>query len=530
MAFPVDLLENYSHEDLESSGEDYMSDLRCGDPENPEFLSLASNVKIPIRLSTIGFVPLYGGEERHKVLALFAPEDSLTAVALFLADQWWPVDDIVRTSDPSREGLLQVNSIGERVVLYVLNRLIYRKQEMEKNECPFLCHGSHDYAKILWKKGEAIGFYSVKLPACQKYFERYPGDHDLLWEIEGTGNFHQRKTVASILQRESFKCIGMMAWCKHGWGKGGDEVLKNTRLLMWTLEKGFFKLAFAYSFSEFFQEQKAHRKKTLSTRSRGNNLKRPKLGKRFQEPEMVEDEDISVFQTPESRYTYEMEVEPLNGELVEDAIKVSIVAEGQTGSEAVDGESKLQLENPEETTLTLLVPLILDSSVKSTEDSDDNVSDKEQQATQRKRTLVPNADPVAAAEKEEPSNNGLSNSVAATEALEDTISENVSPNTTSSVEEQSEEGGSDTPEAPVVLGQGALVMVELEDISYSHHPEGQKNQLDEQSEESAEPASEKAADSSSEDVEIEVPVVDRRTLRRKAKGYKGPPKKKGKLI
>lgn len=33
---------------------------------------------------------------------------------------------------------------------------------MEKNEVPFLCHGSNDYAKILWKKGEAIGFYSVK--------------------------------------------------------------------------------------------------------------------------------------------------------------------------------------------------------------------------------------------------------------------------------------------------------------------------------------------------------------------------------
>ncbi|XP_028604099.2 soluble lamin-associated protein of 75 kDa isoform X1 [Podarcis muralis] len=660
MAFPVDLLENYSHEDLESSGEDYMSDLRCGDPENPEFLSLASNVKIPIRLSTIGFVPLYGGEERHRVLALFAPEDSLTAVALFLADQWWPVDDIVRTSDPSREGLLQVNSIGERVVLYVLNRLIYRKQEMEKNECPFLCHGSHDYAKILWKKGEAIGFYSVKLPgsicgafltqsyqlpvldtmfvrkkhrgkdfgllmledfvdsftedalglrfpltsfmlvACQKYFERYPGDHDLLWEIEGTGNFHQRKTVASILQRESFKCIEGSQ--KENSGSQADESFLQTAVNT-TSEQ-------ASEPRETQLSADAHKNKDglevyegtseelnaaqLSTRSRGNNLKRPKLGKRFQEPEMVEDEDISVFQTPESRPEpdarvsesseevmemeenvveseqevlvenqkqpaqeapqmcpasekqddkEEMEVEPLNGELVEDAIKVSIVAEGQTGSEAVDGESKLQLENPEETTLTLLVPLILDSSVKSTEDSDDNVSDKvdsvadaelppeeEQQATQRKRTLVPNADPVAAAEKEEPSNNGLSNSVAATEALEDTISENVSPNTTSSVEEQSEEGGSDTPEAPVVLGQGALVMVELEDISYSHHPEGQKNQLDEQSEESAEPASEKAADSSSEDVEIEVPVVDRRTLRRKAKGYKGPPKKKGKLI
>ncbi|KAH0628026.1 hypothetical protein JD844_008682 [Phrynosoma platyrhinos] len=155
--------------------------------------------------------------------------------------------------------------------------------------------------------------------------------------------------------------------------------------------------------------------------------------------------------------------------------------------------------------------------------------EEEQQATQRKRGLVQNADPISGAEKEEPPNNGLSNSVA-TEAPEDTISENVSPNTTSSLEEQSEEGGSDSPEVPVALGQGALVMVELEDISYQQHSDGQKTQLDEQSEESAEPASERAADSSSEEVEIEVPIVDRRTLRRKAKGYKGPPKKKGKLI
>lgn len=61
---------------------------------------------------------------------------------------------------------------------------------------------------------------------------------------------------------------------------------------------------------------------------------------------------------------------------MEDAIKVSIVTEGQAASEMMDGDSKLQSENSEEATLTLLVPLILDSSVKSTEDSDDNISDK----------------------------------------------------------------------------------------------------------------------------------------------------------
>lgn len=33
---------------------------------------------------------------------------SVLAVALYLADQWWAIDDIVKTSIPSREGLKQV--------------------------------------------------------------------------------------------------------------------------------------------------------------------------------------------------------------------------------------------------------------------------------------------------------------------------------------------------------------------------------------------------------------------------------------
>ncbi|XP_060091804.1 soluble lamin-associated protein of 75 kDa [Heteronotia binoei] len=658
MAFPVDLLENYSHEDLESSAEDYLSDLRCGDPENPEFLSLVNNVKIPICLSTVGFVPLYGGEERHKVLALFAPEDSLAAVALFLADQWWTIDDIVRTSVLSREGLQQVKTIGERVVLYVLNRIIYRKQEIEKNEFPFLCHGSHDYAKILWKKGEAIGFYSVKptgsvctsfltqsyqLPvldtvfvrkkhkgkdfglfimedfvdsftedalglrfpmtsfmhaACQKYFEKYPGDHDLLWEVEGVGRWHQRTLVTSILERESLQYIGVLQK-ESGSSQAEESFLQspvdhstpsvqasdaNDTQLSMDSRKSKDGIDVCEGTSEEVNVT------PLFTRSRSNHLKRPKIGKRIQVSDDADGEDGNISEASENRLEpaarvsesseelieeteeniaehelgeltenrkqpvqevqqlsekqddkEESDVEPLNGELMEHAIKVSLVTEGETASEAMDGEAKLQSDSSEETTLTLLVPLILDSSEKSPEGSDDNMSDKiesmadsevpleeEQAVAHRKRGVVHNADLIASSQKDEPSNNGLLNSVA-TEAPEDTISENVSPNTTSSLEEQSE-GGSDSPEAPVALGQGSLVMVELEDIAYQQHTEGQKNQMDEQSEESAEPASERAADSSSEEVEVEVPIIDRRTLRRKAKGYKGPPKKKGKLI
>ena len=56
----------------------------------------------------------------------------------------------------------QVETVGERIVLYILNRVIYRTKEMSSEELPFLCHGEKDYAKILWKNGEAVGFYSVK--------------------------------------------------------------------------------------------------------------------------------------------------------------------------------------------------------------------------------------------------------------------------------------------------------------------------------------------------------------------------------
>ena len=102
------MLDNCSYEELENSAEDYMLDLRCGDPENLECFAIS--------LSNVGFVPLYGGDQTQKVIALFAPEDSLTAVALYLADQWWAIDDIVKTSVPSREGLKQVRTLGERVV------------------------------------------------------------------------------------------------------------------------------------------------------------------------------------------------------------------------------------------------------------------------------------------------------------------------------------------------------------------------------------------------------------------------------
>ncbi|XP_057397420.1 soluble lamin-associated protein of 75 kDa isoform X3 [Balaenoptera acutorostrata] len=605
MAFPVDMLDNCSHEEMENSAEDYMSDLRCGDPENPEYFSLL-NITIPISLSNVGFVPLYGGDQTQKVLALFAPEDSLTAVALYLADQWWAIDDIVKTSVPSREGLKQVRTLGERVVLYVLNRIIYRKQEMERNEIPFLCHSSTDYAKILWKKGEAIGFYSVKPTACNQYFEKYPGDHELLWEVEGIGHWYQRIPITRALQRETFKITAVSqneakrpVSGEYGlasvpdYEAGAEDSLSSEMQL--TIDS--LKDAFA-STSE------GHDKTSVSTRTRSSHLKRPKIGKRFQDSEFsssqgedektpqtsptasvnklestartsesseefleesvieFEDEssDKNVRPAPETQPGLEKpegekesESEPMNGEIMDDTLKTSLITEEEDSTGEVLGEElKLQSFNSSEDS-TNLVPLVVESS-KSPEavaqDKTSHVTDSEMLLDEgpsddkghaeerlplvsRKKAHLGSSGNVATIPNEERSDSGFPNSVI-TDFAEESIPENVSPNTTASLEDQGEEGVAEPRETPPALPQSSVVEVELEDVPLSQNA-GQKNQSEGQSEASSEQldqwtqSTEKTVDSSSEETEVEAPVVDRRNLRRKAKGHKGPAKKKAKL-
>ncbi|NXD05620.1 F169A protein, partial [Certhia familiaris] len=665
MSYPVDILNTYSHEDLENSAEVYLFNLRWGNPNSPEFFSLPDHRKVPISLTSVGFVPLYGEEQTHKVLALFAPWDSLTAVALYLADQWWSIDDIVRTSVPARQGLHQVKSVGERVVLYVLNRIIYRTQEMEKNDIPFLCHGSSHYAKIMWKKGEAIGFYSVKptgsvcssllhqkckLPvldtmfvrkkycgkdsglimledfvdsfteeplglryplssfivsccvcsACKQYLEKYPGDKNLLWQVEGGGDWFQRKSIISIVQKENLKIAeasnkenkNLQAednFCQSAVSEAsGPRTEAETQLSVGT-----------QSVTSFFDYSNVTH---VSIWTRSSHLKRQRLNKNRQEPGLetsqrdeenavqisksrtellahtsessedlvevpkvdtvekdeeiiVENEDQSVLEaemhaSPSEKQSEmeEMPSEPLNGEVAEETGKTSFMAEGEAVNEVPSGESKLLSENQGKEPVTLFVPLTLEAPAKPPEDAESekvlNENDSEmltEEATlvekegteeQQESEKASTENTAASSSKEEPSDNGLPNSVV-TEAAEESVSENLP----SSLEDQNEEAGHNSQEAPAALSQSSLVMVELEGISFQQPSgqEAQKSQLEEPSEESTEQTdhytqtvAERAADSSSEEAEIEVPIVDRRNLRRKAKGYKGPPKKKGK--
>ncbi|XP_049651980.1 soluble lamin-associated protein of 75 kDa isoform X3 [Accipiter gentilis] len=612
MSFPVDMLKTCSHEDLESSAEVYMSGLRHKNPDCPEFLSLPDHRKIPIGLSTVGFVPLYGQEQTHKVLALFAPGDSLTAVALYLADQWWSIDDIVRTSVMARQGLHQVKSVGERIVLYVLNRIIYRKQEMERNEIPFLCHGSNDYAKIMWKKGEAIGFYSVKpkgsvcnsyhsqtyqlsvldtmfvrkkhrgrdaglimledfvcsfsadslglryplssfmYTACKQYLEKYPEDHNLLWEVEGAGCWFQRTSIISKWQKEKLKIAAEASQKENKSTQAEDRFQQSAAVTEASGQKTNLETQLSADSQKGKESMDVHPSTSeglntapLALRVLSSHLKRPKVGRRSREPEPETSQGVEEnilhgsesrlelpAHTPESSEDLELseedtegeevitEVEgqsvseelhvslpektsekeespsePFNGEVTEETGKTSRMAEEEPANEVSSGESKLQSESQGEEPLALFVPLILESLAKPSEHTVSeevlNASDSEvlteestlveedtEEEQESEKTIIENT--AASVSKDEPSDNGLTNSMQPS-------------------------------------GQ-----------------EGQKNQLEEHSEESAEQMEQymqtaaERADSSSEEAEIEVPVVDRRNLRRKAKGYKGPPKKKGK--
>ncbi|NXI45474.1 F169A protein, partial [Galbula dea] len=668
MSFPVDLLDSWSHEDLERSGQNYMSGLQCRNPDHPDFFSLPDHSKIPIRLSSVGFVPIYGEDLTHKVLALFAPQDQLRAVALYLADQWWSIDDIVRTSVcTTRQGLHQVKSVGERIVLYVLNRIIYRTQEMEANEMPFLCHGSNAYAKIVWEKGEAIGFYSVKprgsacsgyggehhklsvldtmfvrkqhrgrgfglmiledfvdsftenylglryplsayeYTVCKQYFEKYPGDCSLLWEVQGAGHWFQRRNIMSMCQNDK---RGTQEVSQEGYASDQkedhrdqseaaaeaskqnteQEKKQNVGTQTDTFSNAFVLQSLRNAFCP--DPNTAH----VSIWTRSSHLKRPRIGKNNQEtqPETFQGEEESScvsesrleFPAHTSESSEDLEVpkdstvaeseetiaanesqsvsetdvspsekqrekeetpsEPLNGEVTEETSKTSLMPEEETANEVLSGESKLQSENQEP-----FVPLVAESQAKPSEDTvsekvlnagDSEVMTEEttvvEEGTEEQQESRKNSTENAAALalKEELSDNGLPNSMV-TEAAEESASENVSPKTASSLEDQNEEAGHNSQETPVALSQSSLIVVELEGVSFQQPSgqEGQKNQLEEHSEESAEQmdqysqtAAERAADSSSEEAEIEVPIVDRRNLRRKAKGYKGPPKKKGK--
>uniref|UniRef100_A0A8C8CKL9 Soluble lamin-associated protein of 75 kDa-like n=1 Tax=Oncorhynchus tshawytscha TaxID=74940 RepID=A0A8C8CKL9_ONCTS len=412
MEFPVDVLDSVRQEEVEQAAEGYMTQLRYVSPDKTESFTLPSHRKISIGLCNVGFVPIYGGDLKHKVMALFSPDDQLTAVALYLAGQWWSVEDILRTSDSSRTGLVKVRSLGERLVLYILNRIVYRVGEMDKPEVPFLCHGQHDFAKLLWKDGNAVGFYSVKpkdslcnnfvtqryqLPVmdsifvrkchrgnghglqmledfvdsfkdnqlglkyplsltmykvCGRYLCRYPADQDLLWVVEGVGGPYQRENVASKMKALALKAV------LHAVTSNGDRraaSLDHTDVSM--EEDNFLDITEdVLVVNTPLKLIEALDGSPVSTRSRSSGHK--KRGREETEDSTEESQPLKMNRMEDAKS------EPTNM-AVEDGGQEE--AEGREGEESGEAEAAVAQEEEEEETVTTKAQDILEAAPVATE-------------------------------------------------------------------------------------------------------------------------------------------------------------------
>ncbi|XP_039614366.1 soluble lamin-associated protein of 75 kDa isoform X2 [Polypterus senegalus] len=678
MEFPVDFLGSLRHEDLELSAKRYTSGLLHSDPDNLDYFILPTGRTVPLSLATVGSVPLYGVDATHKVLGLFIPEDQSTAVALFLGDQWWAVQDILKTSDSTRDGLLKVESLGEKIVLYVLNRIVYRAQERSPTEVPFLCHSETDFAKILWQHGEAIGFYSVKptgtlcykyltqcyqLPVmnsiflkkqhrgkgyglqiledfvdsfsgnalglrfplspamykvCKHYLDKYPGDQDLLWEVEGVGSLFQRASIAKKIES------GVL---KGNYTETLDNPLPqaSTKTETVIVLEDDMEVDAEQQFSKttekaiMEQEQKDLEKTDeeakpedipVSRRTRSNQYKRKKL--REPVPEVDEEiPEITVHHSPvlnainrsevdiredateipiledvpqineseleheesqvddhEQNQSMEPEVfknsdmEPVNGELTDDLTQTSLVAE-RSAIEVSHTETNIQSDNSltdiavvldKETANDLLEDDAEEKGTASTaeteeiQESDNLVALGEESLTVVENEIqgtVEHAPPQSSADvASEPCGKSteeqlmnLMDKSEPEDAAENIPSTETKPNSKPSligVDLQS----SDTEQELIQdLSQNTLLLVEIKDVSFQPLLEEEKSQPEESAEEQEElplqemelPIKKKTIESSSEEAEIEPPVVDRRNLRRKSKVARGPAKKRGKI-
>ncbi|XP_053437761.1 protein FAM169B-like isoform X2 [Nycticebus coucang] len=162
--YPVDILED-DPEGYQEAALAYYTSLGKGARTSPEIFSLPTGEQVKLEASSVCFCTMYRDEPQHKILVLVNPQVTKTVVAVYIKKSWWFTEEVLRTSDPVREGLLKVQSFGERIVLFVLNVIIFGRLErnLDDDDMFFLPHSVKEQAKILWRRGAAVGFYTTKM-------------------------------------------------------------------------------------------------------------------------------------------------------------------------------------------------------------------------------------------------------------------------------------------------------------------------------------------------------------------------------
>ncbi|POI33173.1 hypothetical protein CIB84_003075 [Bambusicola thoracicus] len=187
---------------LQADAETYYEKLLKQSSSAPDVFSIPGGEKVKLEDSCVCFVPLYRNSPTCKMLLLTDPQDKETVLALYMNQRWWPVEDVVKTADPSRDGLISVQTFGERIVLFVLNYIIFGMPEGNSSSGAFfLPHSATECAKILWRNGEAVAFYSVKMKGLSVFQQ---GNKHL-------NKMHQTPVVSSgpLLAYDNLFAIGL---------------------------------------------------------------------------------------------------------------------------------------------------------------------------------------------------------------------------------------------------------------------------------------------------------------------------------
>ncbi|XP_068595060.1 protein FAM169B-like [Brachionichthys hirsutus] len=157
--YPVDL-PALDEAGVTSASEQYLSSLEStAHYNNSDVFQALQTSKVAITASNVRRVQLFEDGPDCTLLALHRPDDPTQVVALYLHEDWWCVDDVLRTSSESRSGLLTVRSLMERVIVFLLSQVLERSSE---EEALFSPHPRTESCKLLWRGGEAVGFYTIK--------------------------------------------------------------------------------------------------------------------------------------------------------------------------------------------------------------------------------------------------------------------------------------------------------------------------------------------------------------------------------
>ncbi|XP_028305684.1 protein FAM169B isoform X5 [Gouania willdenowi] len=158
--YPVDL-PDLSPTDITSSSERYLSALESGrlHKECLELPPCTYKSKATISAPNLSRLQLFDDQPVCVVLALHSSDEQAEVLALYLHDRWWHLEDVLRTSSLSRSGLVPVESLTERLVVFLLSQVVEQPSE---GEALFALHSHTESCKVLWREGQAVGFYSVK--------------------------------------------------------------------------------------------------------------------------------------------------------------------------------------------------------------------------------------------------------------------------------------------------------------------------------------------------------------------------------